>query len=95
VGDNYLEIVKRFYKEGFFILRMVTNELMRKKVNYFYKKKIPVHITKKNGFFNNGKILKVAKDMMILEDEVNGASPIYFIEILEIEKRKEKVRRLS
>jgi len=70
---------------------METNELTKNKVRYFYDKKICVHITKKNGFFHNGMILEFAGDLIILDDEVNGATPIYFIEILEIEKRETKI----
>ena len=64
-------------------------EVVKKKVNYFYEKKIPVHIEKNNGFVNNGLILELAGDMIILDDLKNGAMPIYFIEIKEIEPKRE------
>lgn len=69
---------------------MELNEITKKKVEYFYNNKIPVHIIKKNGFFNNGIILQFQSDLIILDDEKNGAMPIYFLEILEIEKRETK-----
>ncbi len=69
---------------------MELNELTKKKVEYFYHNKIRVHISKKNGFFHNGIILEFQSDLIILDDEKNGATPIYFLEILEIEKRKDK-----
>lgn len=61
------------------------NEILKKKIEYFYKDKIVVHISKKNGLFNNGIIIEFAGDMIILNDLKNGATPIYFLEIKEIE----------
>jgi len=69
----------------------MTNELMKKKVEYFYNKKVAVHIKKKNGYLNNGFILEFALDLIILDDERSGAMPIYFEEILEIEERRARV----
>ncbi|KKK86047.1 hypothetical protein LCGC14_2767150 [marine sediment metagenome] len=66
-----------------------TNE-MKEQISYFKNHNIAVHIRKKNGRFYNGKILELAGDMIILEDEKLGSIPIYFIEIKFIEKRKEK-----
>lgn len=69
---------------------MEEEEVMKKKVEYFYKNKILVHIKKKNGFLNNGLILEFAGDLIILDDIKSGAMPIYFIEILEIEPKRER-----
>jgi sRNA-binding regulator protein Hfq len=67
-----------------------TNEGTKEKAKYFYINKISVHIFKKNGFFHNGFILEVGSDFIILDDEKDGSTPIYFIEIKEIEKRRDK-----
>lgn len=69
---------------------METNELNKTKVKYFYDNKISVHISKTNGFFHNGLILQYVEDYLIIDDDMNGAMPIYFVEIKDIEKRREK-----
>lgn len=68
----------------------MTNELMKKKVEFFYKRQVAVHIKKKNGYIHNGNILEFAGDLIILDDERSEAMPIYFEEIEEIEQRREK-----
>jgi len=62
---------------------------IKEKVKYYFKNQIKVHIKKKNGWFNNGRIIEFTGDLLILEDRVLGSIPIYLIEILEIEKAKE------
>jgi hypothetical protein len=69
---------------------MELNELTKAKVKYFFDNKIIVHISKNNGFFHNGIILESVEDYLIIDDERNGATPIYFLEIKDIEKRLEK-----
>ena len=68
----------------------MTDDIMKKKVQFFYDKQVAVHIKKKNGHFNRGLILEFALDLIILDDERSGAMPIYFEEIEEIEQRREK-----
>lgn len=69
---------------------MELNEITKSKVKYFFENNISVHISKTNGFFHNGMIIEYVEDYLILDDERNGATPIYFIEIKDIEKRREK-----
>jgi hypothetical protein len=69
---------------------MESNELIRKRVQYFYENKVVVHVRKNDGFFYNGVILEYAGDLIILDDERIGAIPIYFMEIKYIEKRYDK-----
>jgi len=64
--------------------------ILKQKISYFKDNKIKVHISKHNGKFHNGLILEFQGDMLILDEEVVGAMPIYLIEIKEIEKRREK-----
>jgi hypothetical protein len=68
----------------------MTNEIMKKKVQFFYEKHVAVHIKKKNGYIHNGLIVEFAGDLIILDDERSGAMPIYFEEIEEIEQRRER-----
>ncbi len=64
--------------------------ILSKKTRYFFKNKIPVHVKKHNGYFHNGLILELEGDLFILDDERDGAMPIYYMEVLEIEKREKK-----
>jgi hypothetical protein len=65
------------------------NDVIKKQVEYFYNNKFLVHIEKKNGRFYNGLILEHSGDLIILDDRVLGAIPIYFIEIQVMERGKE------
>jgi len=69
---------------------MNENEILYKRAEFFKGKNIAVHIVKKNGWFHNGLILDLEIDFLILKDEVDGETPIFFQEIIEIEKREEK-----
>lgn len=66
------------------------NETTRKKAEFFKNRNIAVHISKKNNWFANGKILEIESDFLILIDDIEGEMPIFFDEIHEIEKREEK-----
>lgn len=65
------------------------NEITQKKLEFFKAKNTVIHVSKKNGWFHNGLILEIASDFFILEDEKTGSTPIYFLEIKEIEKKRE------
>ena len=64
--------------------------ILKKKTEYFFENKILVHIRKHNGYFHNGLILELEGDLFILDDEKIGTMPIYYMEVLEIEKREDK-----
>ncbi len=64
--------------------------ITRKKLEFFKQENTSIHISKNNGWFHNGKILEIRGDLIILDDEKSGATPIYFLEIKEVEKRREK-----
>lgn len=66
------------------------NEHINSKAKYYYDLDVAVHIKKFNGYFHNGKIIELSNDFLILEDEKDGLMPIFFIEIMEIEKREER-----
>ena len=74
---------------GFNLITMNEQEkkILYEKVSYFKNHNIAVHILKYDERFNNGKILELSHDLIILDDEVLGAVPIYFLEIKFIEKR--------
>jgi len=64
-------------------------KIIKKKLEFFKNQKVAVHISKKNEWFHNGKILEIQGDLIILDDEKNGAMPIYFEEIKDIEKKRD------
>ena len=57
-------------------------EVTKKKVDYFYKNKVIIHISLKADKFLNGEIKKVEKDFFILEDFKEGSQPVFYEEIL-------------
>ena len=67
----------------------MTNELYQR-AEFFKSKDLSVHITKKNSWYHNGKILDLKHDFIILLDEREGEIPIFFSEILEISRRQNK-----
>jgi hypothetical protein len=71
---------------------MNENEMNKSKALYFKDKDISVHITKKNGRWNNGKIESIEEDKLIIDDREDGDTPIFLMEILDIEKFTEDRR---
>ena len=65
-------------------------ETIRKKILFYFKQNLAVHIKKKNNWFHNGKIKSIESDHCILIDEKEGEMPIFFLEIFEVEKREVK-----
>ena len=66
---------------------------MEKELNLNYNKArlfcdlgMEVHITMFNGFIHNGKIEHLEPDFFLLEDNRKGLIPIFFIEVVDIEK---------
>jgi len=49
---------------------VMTNDMIRKKAEFFKEKDIIVHISKKNNWFANGKIISIESDFLILMGEV-------------------------
>lgn len=70
------------------MVSMETNETNKLKANFFKNKNLSVHITKSNGWFHNGIIKEVLNDHLILNDERDGDTPIFLMEIIEIEERR-------
>ena len=62
------------------------NRILREQLEFYKEVKAPIHIDKKNGQFYNGYILEIAGDMLILDENFLGATPIHFIEIKILEK---------
>lgn len=64
------------------------NEIILRQVKYFKKSGQSVHVQLKDGRFRNGVILEHEGDMILVEDKMLGATPIYFLEIRFIEKER-------
>ena len=65
-------------------------EMNRRRALAFYEEKLKVHITKIDGTFYNGQILKVNKDYFVIEDREDGPKIVFFFELKNpIEKYQE------
>jgi hypothetical protein len=49
-----------------------------------------VHILRQNGFFNNGTIEEIKPEFLLLQDDRKGLIPIFFVEVVDIEKWEDK-----
>lgn len=66
------------------------NNILKQKIKYYFENKLPVHISLRSTRFLNGKILEFAGDMIIIEDNLLGATPVYFDEIKYVEPFRKK-----
>ena len=65
---------------------MTGKEILYNQLEFYKKNDMKVHILRTDTKFYNGKILELAGDMIILEDQKLGAMPLFFIEINTVEK---------
>lgn len=64
---------------------------IQKRVLYFYKEKVDIHVKMKSGYFYNGKILEVSEnDFFIFIDAKLGEMPLFFIDIKNVERYLER-----
>jgi hypothetical protein len=70
------------------------NNILKRKIEYFLNNNTIVHISLKNSKFLNGKILELAGDMLIIDDDFLGATPVYFDEIRFLEPYKSREERM-
>ena len=70
----------------------VNEDLIKKKVDTYYSKGVPVHITFKKGFWFNGYITEISSDFFMINEFLKGSMPVFFIEVYDINKfvREEK-----
>jgi hypothetical protein len=73
---------------------MILDErIIKGKLQFYKEQNAPVHITLgyfPKAKFHNGLIKEIKEDSFILVDEVVGDLPIYFSEVRDIDKRREK-----
>lgn len=60
-------------------------QILKKKVDYFYKNNSKVHIKFKKGYWKRGIIQENSSDFFILNETLEGNMPVFFIEISSIE----------
>ncbi len=66
-------------------------ELIREKVDFYFKQKILVHINLKiNKEFLNGSIREVSDDFFMLDERVRGIIPVFFLGVYNIKELKEE-----
>ena len=64
---------------------MIDDKLINDRAKIYSKKKIPVHITKKDGEWLNGLIEEVNSDFLMIKEFRKGLMPVLFIEVINIE----------
>ncbi len=65
-------------------------EFLKKQIKVYFKKKIPIHIRLENGEWLNGKIIEVSSEFLMLNEFKKGKLPIFFSQIIDINKFREK-----
>ena len=71
---------------------MTSEDIEFKRAEYFFKRKVKVHILKKEGIFFNGLIVELSKKFFIIEDRLNGKQFVMFSELakpIKIFKKRE------
>jgi len=62
--------------------------ILKETLTAYKQREIKVFVMKKGGRFFSGDILEIAGDMIILDDKILGAMPIYFFEIDYVEAKR-------
>jgi len=62
-----------------------TDELIKQKVDFYYKNSKAVHINLKKGSWKNGYIKEVSADFFMLDEFLEGLKPVFFLEIKDID----------
>jgi len=61
-------------------------EFLKKQVNTFSKKVLPVHITFKDGYWKRGYIIEESSDFFMLNELKEGPMPVFYSEVEKITK---------
>ena len=56
-------------------------EFYKEQAQVYFQKKIPIHISKKDGIFYNGKIIEIGSNFFFIEDFEEGRLLIFFHEL--------------
>ena len=74
---------------------MIDYKLINDRAKIYSKKKIPVHITKKDGEWLNGIIEEVNSDFLMINEFKKELMPVLFIEIINIETYRDGKRNVK
>jgi hypothetical protein len=72
---------------------MKGEDILKQRVKYFFDNKTLVHISLNNLRFLNGKILEFSGDLLIIDDQELGATPVYLLEIKYIDVFRENNKK--
>lgn len=67
-----------------------TRTILQKKADAYYLLKEKVHVTLKTGHWLNGLIIEISADFFIVDETLQGKTPVFFQEIKSIEKYTRK-----
>jgi len=65
-------------------------EINKKRAEFFFEHKTSIHIDTINKRWYNGLILEIHSDFILVLDRVVGEVPVYFEEIVILDKNKEQ-----
>lgn len=68
-------------------------EVLRKQADYYFLKKLKIHVKTTHDRFYNGFIKEVAFDFFLFEDQIIGEMPVFFLEVIKIEPYSIAIRR--
>ena len=60
---------------------MTPGDIEFKRAEYFFKRKVEVHILKKDGRSFNGLIVELSNDFFVIQDRLNGKQFVLFSEL--------------
>lgn len=63
----------------------MTEEMIRRKVKFFFDNKKSIHIQFKKGNWKNGEILEISSDFFMLQEFLEGKQPIFFQQIEDVD----------
>ena len=69
-------------------MNMIGNEMFMK-ANFFFERKITIHISCNDKRFYNGLIIELHQEFILINNRVLGETPVYFSEINSVERFKE------
>lgn len=62
-------------------------QLLKQKAKFFFLNNILVHVSKKDKEWLNGNIVQpLSSDFFMLEEKKKGLIPVFFLEVVDIEK---------
>lgn len=61
-------------------------ELLQKKVAVFFDNNIDIHLFYKSGEWARGKIISIDGDSFILDERINGRTPVFFVDLADVQK---------